>query len=389
MLPYFLAASDPNAAPPFFTLLSLVFMGVIIIALILAKFKQSLMAGYFICGIILANSGVLFHIPDAQTSIHALSEVGIILLMFTLGLEFSLDELKHLRKIAVVGGGVQMSICTVCFALGLHFLAGLDLNHSVVLGCIVGLSSTAVSIKSFQEFGLSGTSGAKMALGIALFQDITAIMLVAMMPQIFSESAGAWETTINIGTSVAKGGFFLIIAWLIGKYLLPGLMQAVSVTKSRELFTLMVFAICSGIAMLATVMGLSIALGAFVAGLVVSSSYYSHRVLSEVLPFKDLFLTVFFVSAGLLIDLGVVADEWIWLTSLTIIVLIVKFFACIMAAKALRISGKMGLFATTSLTNVGEFSLVLIPFMKQVTPVPDNVSTNVYAIAAISMGLTP
>ena len=352
-----LASGGPNAAPPFLTLLTVVFMGIIAIALIL--------------------------------SIQALSEVGIILLMFTLGLEFSIDELKHLRKTALVGGGIQMFICTAAFGLGLHYATGMDMSHSLTVGAIMGLSSTAVALKSFQEFGLSGTSGAKMAVGIALFQDIAAIMLVAIMPQIFAATPDSWETALNIGMAVLRGLVFLGAAWLIGHYLLPRVMLAVARTKSRELFTLMVFAICSGIAMLASLLGLSIALGAFTAGLFVSSSYYSHRVLSEVLPFKDLFLTIFFVSAGLLIDIDDLWEHIGHVATFAAFVLAIKFVACIVAASFLKIPGRMGIMASTALTNVGEFSLVLIPFMQEITPIPALVTTNVYAIAAVSMGMTP
>lgn len=384
-----LASGGPNAAPPFFTLLTVVFMGIIAIALVLAHFRQSLLAGYFICGVILANCGILDHIPNSDVSIQALSEVGIILLMFTLGLEFSIDELRHLRKTALVGGGIQMFICTGAFGLGLHYATGMDMSHSLTVGAIMGLSSTAVALKSFQEFGLSGTSGAKMAVGIALFQDIAAIMLVAIMPQIFAASPNSWATALNIGMAVLRGLVFLGAAWLIGHYLLPRIMLAVARTKSRELFTLMVFAICSGIAMLASLLGLSIALGAFTAGLFVSSSYYSHRVLSEVLPFKDLFLTIFFVSAGLLIDIDDLWEHLGHVATFAAFVLAIKFVACIVAASFLKIPGRMGIMASTALTNVGEFSLVLIPFMQEITPIPALVTTNVYAIAAVSMGMTP
>lgn len=384
-----LASGGPNAAPPFFTLLTVVFMGIIAIALVLAHFRQSLLAGYFICGVILANCGILDHIPNSDVSIQALSEVGIILLMFTLGLEFSIDELRHLRKTALVGGGIQMFICTAAFGLGLHYATGMDMSHSLTVGAIMGLSSTAVALKSFQEFGLSGTSGAKMAVGIALFQDIAAIMLVAIMPQIFAASPNSWATALNIGMAVLRGLVFLGAAWLIGHYLLPRIMLAVARTKSRELFTLMVFAICSGIAMLASLLGLSIALGAFTAGLFVSSSYYSHRVLSEVLPFKDLFLTIFFVSAGLLIDIDDLWEHLGHVATFAAFVLAIKFVACIVAASFLKIPGRMGIMASTALTNVGEFSLVLIPFMQEITPIPALVTTNVYGIAAVSMGMTP
>lgn len=151
----------------------------------------------------------------------------------------------------------------------------------------------------------------------------------------------------------------------------------------------MVFAICSGIAMLASLLGLSIALGAFTAGLFVSSSYYSHRVLSEVLPFKDLFLTIFFVSAGLLIDIDGLWEHIGQVATFASFVLAIKFVACLTAASFLKIPGRMGIMASTALTNVGEFSLVLIPFMQEISPIPALVTTNVYAIAAVSMGMTP
>ena len=166
-----------------------------------------------------------------------------------------------------------------------------------------------------------------MAVGIALFQDIAAIMLVAIMPQIFTAAPDSWETALNIGMAVLRGLSFWGAAWLIGRYLLPRIMLAVARTKSRELFTLMVFAICSGIAMLASLLGLSIALGAFTAGLFVSSSYYSHRVLSEVLPFKDLFLTIFFVSAGLLIDIDGLWEHIGQVATFASFVLAIKFVA--------------------------------------------------------------
>ena len=385
----FLASASPEAAPPLFILLTVVFIGIVIISLVLSKFKQSLMGGYFICGAIIANSGFISAIPGVSESINSLANVGIILLMFCLGIEFSVDELKKLRRTALRGGSIQMGLCTVAFGAILHYTMDLPLIDSVVIGAIMGLSSTAVALKSFQEFGLGGTSGAKMALGIALFQDILAIMLVAIIPQLFRESTSVLETFGNIGLAILRGGVFLVGAWLIGKYILPRLMLAVSRAKSREMFTLSVFAICSGIAMLASLLHLSVALGAFIAGLVVSGSYYSHRVLSEVLPFRDLFLTIFFVSAGMLINVDALLSNFLQVALITGIVLIVKFISCIMAARSLNMPGRMGLLASTSLTNIGEFSLVLITFMGMEKNVSSVITNNIYAIAAVSMGLTP
>ncbi len=384
-----IANASPNAIPPFFVLLTLVFLTVVALSLVLARFRQSMMGGYFLCGAILANCGILTGIPGASESINSLAEIGIILLMFALGIEFSMDQLRLLRKTAFIGGTIQMGICMVAFGLGLHFLMNLSLEDALVIGAIIGLSSTAVSLKSFHEFGLSGTSGARMALGIALFQDIFAVMLVAVMPQIFARGDSLMGTLGNVGIAASKGVVFLVGAWLIGKYILPRLMLAVSRTKSRELFTMTVLAICSGIAMMASLLGLSLALGAFIAGLVVSGSYYSHRVLSEILPFRDIFLTIFFVSAGLLIDVHQLWEHLGTVSLITISVLVVKLTSCLMASWALNIPGRMGLMASTSLMNVGEFSLVLLPFMNKIEPVAPAITNNIFAIAAVSMGLTP
>lgn len=384
-----LASSEPIATPPLFVLLTLVFLTVVGLSLILARFRQSLMGGYFLCGAILANCGILSAIPGAGASINSLAEIGIILLMFALGIEFSMDQLRLLRKTAFIGGSIQMGICMAAFGAGLYYLMKLPLEDALAIGAIIGLSSTAVSLKSFQEFGLSGTSGARMALGIALFQDIFAVMFVAVMPQIFAKGESALETLTNVGAAAGKGIIFLAGAWLIGKYILPRLMLSVSRTKSRELFTLTVLAICSGIAMMASLLGLSLALGAFIAGLVVSGSYYSHRVLSEILPFRDIFLTIFFVSAGLLIDVESLWEHLGTVSLITAAVLIVKLASCLLASRALNIPGRMGIMASTSLMNVGEFSLVLLPFMNKVEPISATITNNIFAIAAVSMGLTP
>ncbi|WPX40390.1 cation:proton antiporter [Akkermansia sp. N21116] len=384
-----LAHSSPNLIPPFFVLLTLVFLTVVGLSLLLARFRQSMMGGYFLCGAILANCGILSGIPGAEESINSLAEIGIILLMFALGIEFSMDQLRLLRKTAFIGGSIQMGLCMLFFGFGLHLLMKLPLADALVIGAIIGLSSTAVSLKSFHEFGLSGTSGARMALGIALFQDIFAVMLVAVMPQIFAPGETVMGTFANVGVAAGKGVVFLIGAWLIGKYILPRLMLAVSRTKSRELFTMTVLAICSGIAMMASLLGLSLALGAFIAGLVVSGSYYSHRVLSEILPFRDIFLTIFFVSAGLLINVNELWEHLGTVTLITVSVLVIKLASCLVASWALNVPGRMGIMASTSLMNVGEFSLVLLPFMNRIEPVAPAITNNLFAIAAVSMGLTP
>lgn len=377
------------STPPIFLLVTLMFFGVVILSLFLAKFRQSLLAGYFICGALISNTGVLDFVPNGQESIDVLSELGIVLLMFTLGVEFSKDELRQLRRVALVGGSVQMGICTLIFGLGLYYLMGYELHMSILLGMVLGLSSTAVAMKTFQESGLQGTSGSKLSLGICIFQDILAIFLVAIMPQILAVDVPFVETLGNVGVALGYGLLFLVSAWVIGKYILPPMLLAVARTRSRELFTLSVFSICLGIAMLGSVLNLSLPLGAFIAGLVVSGSYYSHRVLSEVLPFKDLFLTIFFVSAGMLLDLPQLWDNIFLILAILAIVILVKFWACYMAAKALHLAQRMRILASAAMSNVGEFSIVLVLFLMAKTNLDSSIIRDIFAVAAISMTLTP
>ena len=163
-------------------------------------------------------------------------------------------------------------------------------------------------MKSFQDLGQQNNPGARASLGIALFQDMLVILVFLVMPALYHDGDGGvgWQ----IGVSMLKGVAFLAGAWLLGRYGLTPLLHAVARTRSRELFTLTVIGLCAGVAFAGGALDLSLALGAFAAGLVVSESIYSHRILSDILPFKDLFLAIFFVSVGLLIDLSVVAAEW-------------------------------------------------------------------------------
>lgn len=386
MIPTLIASTEQY---PIFNLLTVVLFSVVVISLILSKIKQSLLAGYFICGIILANSGLIDMSGPNEHAIGTLSELGVVLLMFSIGIEFSLDELKHLRRFSIIGGGIQMILCSLCFGVAVYIFH-LPSVVALVLGAIISLSSTAVALKSFQEANKAGTIAAKMALGIALFQDTLAILLMAMMPAIVNnESSSLTSSLWSILIALGLGALFLIGAGIFGKYVVPRFMRAVAKTRSRELFTLSVLALCACIAIAANQMGLSLALGAFAAGLVVSGSYYSHRVLSEIMPFRDLFLTIFFVSAGFLVDLTIIGENIALVLTGLIVVTSVKFLACMVAASRLRLSGSMSTLASVSLSNVGEFSLVLLMSLQGLTHIPPDLLQSLYAITVLSMGLTP
>ncbi|GAA5496900.1 putative cation/proton antiporter YbaL [Rubritalea halochordaticola] len=374
-----------GAVPPFFILLTLVLSSVVVVSLVFSRMSQSLLVGYFLCGLILANSGALEWAGVADTGvIGALSEIGVVLLLFTLGIEFSLGELKSLKKPALLGGGVQVGL-TIIVTLGIAMLLGLPFKHALMVGFAVSLSSTAVSLKTFQDMGLPDSPQGRTALGIAIFQDLAAIVFMVLLPAL----GGTDEESGGLLMALVKGGAFMLGIVVLSRHGFPQMLDAVARTRSRELFTVTVVGMCAAVALVSGLLGLSPALGAFAAGVVVSESIYSHRVLSDILPFKDLFLTVFFVSVGLLIDLDEVKDHWALIAAATVGILVLKGAIVAFAAK---LSGlRMGSWLTTAaaLASTGEFSIVLLNRASDFEILSSQWEQVLLASTAISMGLVP
>jgi CPA2 family monovalent cation:H+ antiporter-2 len=379
-----LAAS--NEVAPVVALLGMVLGSVIVVSLLLVKARQSLLVGYFLCGVVLTNTGATSLLGDSPgEAIDMLAELGVVLLMFTLGIEFSLRELLHLKKVVLGGGGAQMLITTIVgMAVGWAF--GLSGAGLLVVGFAMALSSTAVSIKSFQDMGQPDSPGARLALGVAIFQDLAVIFFMVVLPSLIGENAGGM---VPVFLALGKGVLFLTLCWVLSIYVVPHLLHAVATSRSRELFTVTVVGLCAIIAWGANWFGLSLALGAFAGGLVVSESIYSHKVLADVLPFKDLFLTVFFVSVGLLIDLEKVLESW-WIIGLGVLgILVVKGFIIAFIAKHLGLRLRQALIAGAALSSSGEFSLVLLNRAADLGGISPAIEQVLLACTAIAMALVP
>lgn len=383
-----LLAAGSSPITPFFGVLSLVLVMAVVVALLLTKARQSVLVGYFLVGVLIANSGLL-ELVGAKAddpAILMLAELGVILLMFTLGIEFSLGEIRHLWRISLLGGGLQV-LSTGALAGSAAFLFGLPGPESAVIAVAVALSSTAVAMKSFQELGQPNNPGAKAALGVALFQDILVILFILVLPALYVGGEGGLVT--GIAWAVTKGIFFLIAVLLFGKFVNEPLLDRVAKTRSRELFTLTVVALCAVIALAGEALNLSLSLGAFAAGLIVSESMYSHRILSDILPFKDLFLTIFFVSVGLLIDVGALLDNWIWVLAGSLLVLAVKGGIVLGAVRLMKLPLRPALLTAASLSSMGEFSLVLLGQANQIRAFDPTFIQILLGCTAVSMGLVP
>jgi len=375
-----------GAIPPIFVLLTLVLSSVVVVSLVFSQLKQSLLIGYFICGLILSNSGILDWAGVGDTSlIHNLSEIGIVLLLFTLGIEFSIKELKALRKPALLGGSLQVGLCIIV-AMGIGMLLDFNWQSSLLLGFMVCLSSTAVSLKTFQDLGLPESPQARVTLGMAIFQDLMTILFMVLLPAIVSD---AGDSGNGVLFALIKGIAFTAFLVVISRFGLPQMLDAVAKSRSRELFTVTVIGLCAAVALLSGVLGLSPALGAFAAGVVVSESIYSHRVLSDILPFKDLFLTIFFVSVGLLIDLELVIQEWVWVLLITVILLLTKGAIVYLAARASGLQHTRGLVVTAALCSMGEFSIVVLNRSMELNVFDIRTEQLILASTALSMALVP
>ncbi len=375
-----------GAVPPIFVLLTLVLSSVVLVSLVCSQLKQSLLVGYFVCGLVLSNSGLLDLAGVGDNAlVENLSEIGIVLLLFTLGIEFSVKELKALRRPALLGGGLQVGLC-ICIAMGLGLLLDLGWQASLLLGFMFCLSSTAVSLKTFQDLGLPESPQARVTLGMALFQDLMTILFMVLLPAIVSESS---DSASHLLYALLKGVGFTVFLVVISRFGLPQMLDAVAKSKSRELFTVTVIGLCAAVALLSGVLGLSPALGAFAAGVVVSESIYSHRVLSDVLPFKDLFLTIFFVSVGLLIDLDVVMNEWVLVLLISLVMLLVKGGIVFMAARVSGLQTNRSLVVAAALCSMGEFSIVVLNRSMDLKVFDPRLEQLILASTALSMALVP
>lgn len=385
----FLAVSS---LPPMFSLLALMLTGVVAVSLLLLRLRQSLLVGYFLCGIAIANTGLLETLagPRAGEAIGSMSEFGVMWLLFVIGMEFSFRELGPLRRFASLGGSAQMALTMALAGAASWAWFGFSWQQNMVIAVACALSSTAISIKLYQDMGIAAGSGARLALGITIFQDIFVIVFLVLLPALFpGGTPGGHGTGSLLVVTLGKGAAFVAIAVMLARFVIPHVLHMVAQTRSRELFTLTVAGLCMGVAYLAALMDLSLVLGAFVAGLAVSECMYKHRIMSEVGPFKDIFLMIFFVSVGLGIDLREVADDWLPVLSVTALLLAAKTVLVVLIARLLGLHWRAAVVAGIGLGSAGEFSLVLIGKTSSLTTWPDQADQPIMASLALSMAMVP
>jgi CPA2 family monovalent cation:H+ antiporter-2 len=309
--------------------------------------------GFLLTGVLAGPSAL--GLVGAAHEVELLAEVGVILLLFTIGLEFSLAELARLGRTVLAAGGVQVGL-TLFAAGSLAYLAGRTEGQAVFLGCLATLSSTAIVLKLYQERLDMEAPHGRVALSVLILQDLLIVPMMLLVP-FLAGAAGSLAPALGLTALKAAGVAVLLFAG--ARRLIGPLLRMVLATRSRELFLLTVLAVCLGVALATSAMGLSLSLGAFLAGMVVADSEYSHHALEGILPFKDVFTSLFFVSMGMLLDVRYVLAHPGLVAAAFAGILLLKSLIAGGAALAAGYPLRTAVLAGLALAQVGEFSFVL------------------------------
>ncbi len=328
-------------------------LGLALFTLVLFRqFKIPSIIGFLATGII-AGPHALGFVNNIH-EVEQMAEIGVVLLLFTIGIEFSLKELLRIRHLVLWGGGIQVGLTIVLVAV-VSILAGFTPAQSVFFGFLVSLSSTAILMKLLMDAGEMDTPHGKAALGILIFQDLCVVPLMLFVPFL----GGAGSGIADIAIVSAKALVVVVIAHFGARFAVPWIFSQVVRTRSRELFILTIIFIGFGTAWLTAEAGLSLALGAFIAGLAISESEYSHQVMGDIIPFRDAFLSLFFISVGMLLDPVFVLSNPLVIIAVVALIVVVKFVVAAGAALALKFPVRVALTSGLILAQVGEFAFVL------------------------------
>lgn len=350
------------------TTIAAAFIAALCLGFVAEKIKVPALVGYLVAGIVIGPANPGF---SADSDIAAqLSDIGIMLLMFGVGLHFSPSELLSVKRIAVPGASIQMAVTTSVGA-GIAWFWGWGLAPSLIFGLCLACASTVVLLKSLEVRGELDSMGGRIAVGWLVVQDLVTVLALVLLPPFAAIIGGTKATTVAVSTgstslwltaghTLLLVGAFVALMFIVGKRVLPWLLWQVAKTGSRELFTLAVVTTAIGIALGATAFfNVSFALGAFVAGTVMRESEFSHRAAQETLPLRDAFSVLFFVSIGMMVDPNVFLDQPGRILVVVMVVMFVNFVSAVAIVIANRYPLSTALSIGASLGQIGEFSIIL------------------------------
>jgi CPA2 family monovalent cation:H+ antiporter-2 len=355
----------------------------VLVVFLLQRLKLPSILGFLITGILIGPHGL--GLVNESEEIEIISEIGVILLLFVIGMELSIKQLISIKNTVFIGGTLQVAL-TVGAAALVYFLLGNSWNEAIFVGFLFSLSSTAIVLKVLQDRNEMSAPHGKNALAILIFQDIIVVPMMLFTPLLAGSTGDVWT---SVGLLFLKAVVVIAITLVSARYLVPRLMYQIAKTKSKELFLITTITICFAVAFLTSEAGLSLALGAFLAGLIISESEYSHQATSVMLPLRELFTSIFFISVGMLLDLHFFGTHIGSILLIVLGVFVVKTLIAALAVAVLRYPPRVFLLTGLALFQVGEFAFILSKVGIEYGLL--NPETNQYflAVSIVSMFLTP
>ncbi len=323
-----------------------------IIAYISFRLRLVPIVGFLLAGVLIGPHAL--GLVSNREMVDNAAEIGVILLLFTIGIEFSLEKLARIKRLIFLGGGLQVVLASLG-TMGLLALFGVDWRAGLFTGFLVALSSTAIVLKVLGDRGETNSEQGQVGLGLLIFQDLAIIVMVLLVPML----SGSGGSPIGIIWALAKALAIIFLVLFFARKLMPKLLEKVAETCSPELFLLTVIAICFGTAYLTSLAGVSLSLGAFLAGLLVSESRFSHHALGEIMPLQILFSATFFVSVGILLDLRFLVSNLPLVLAVIAATLLIKIVTTGLSVRALGYKLPAATASALMLAQIGEFSFVL------------------------------
>ena len=366
-------------------LLILLFAAVLLVA-IFRRFGLPVILAYLIAGVLLGPHGLA--VITGQSIMQTIAELGIVFLMFSLGLEFSLPKLLAMRYLVLGVGGLQVLLTSLLFFwFGWHL--GLSLAQALVVGGTLALSSTAVVIKQLGEQKQLHTRRAQLGVSVLLFQDLAVVPLLVMIPILAEPQVQGSALAAEIAWAILKGLFALLSLLAVGKWLLPLLFHEVARARSDELFVLSALLVALLAAFMTYSLGLSMALGAFLAGMMLGESHYRHQLEVDIKPFRDVLMGLFFITIGMNMDWVLVAQAW-WQVLLCVVVLVLcKSLLVLLAGRLMGERKRDSMAAGIMLSQVGEFGFVLLALALHHGLLDPQLVSRLIGIGIISIAMTP
>lgn len=347
------------------------------------KIKLPTLIGYLLTGIVAGPH--LLKLIESEHEIELMAEIGVVLLMFTIGLEFSIKHLMKIRRVVFLGGLMQF-IITAGSVYIITNITELDASSRIFMGFLVALSSTAIVLKLLQDRSELTSYYGRTVLGVLIFQDIIVVPLMLLTPILGGQTQNLWDELMWLGI---KSTLIMAMVYVGHKWVMPKVLHMIALTKNQELFLMAILLFCLSIAILTASMGMSLAFGAFLGGLMIAESNYSHTAFGNLIPFKDTFTSFFFVSIGMLLDLNFVAQNWEIIVASVVVIITLKSIIAGGTAFVLGHSFVGTLTVGMALSQVGEFSFILAQQGARHGLISDTYFQIFLSVAVISMIISP